>query len=230
MRRKNWLNKKNHLYGNVDLFNSFFWNFFLKKNEIKYDEYNTRGQLYKVFLKKNKHSLLSPELNFYFYINFFKSLKKKSKNIIYNNYLKKLDKNILLLLPSYTFKSQFFSNKSLFDDVLLNLKLRGFFIHKNFYKDFYSCNQVFYKKHLISYNYFVVKSNFDKYTNLHKILDDKEYNSVGKVKLFIDILSNNSNFLNKDLNLFFFFNLFVLKNLEIYKIILFLYLNTFNKN
>lgn len=225
MRRKNWINKKNHLYDNNNIFNPFFFNIFLKKKELRFDEYNTKGQLYKVLIKKNKYSILTPELNYYFYSDFFRVLKKINKYIIYNNYLKNVNKNILMLLPSYTFKSQFFSNKSLFDDVLANLKLRGFFVHKNFHKDFYSSDFNFYKKHLIGYNYYIIKSNFEKYSNIYKIIDDKEYNSVGKVKLFIDDLFNNKNILIKDLNLFFFFNIFLLRLLEIYKIIIHLYIN-----
>lgn len=228
MRRKNWINKKNHLYGNTNIFNPFFFNIFLKKKELKFDEYNTKGQLYKVFLKKNKYSVLTPELNYYFYSYFFKTLKKKSKNIIYNNYIKNVNKNILIFLPSYTFKSQFFSNKSLFDDVLVNFKLKGFFFYKNFYKGSYTSNYGFYKNHLIGYNYYILKSNFDKYSSIHKIMDDKDYNSVGKVKLFVDTLLITTNNLNKEINLFFFFNIFLLKILEIYKIVLYLYINNAN--
>jgi len=227
MRRKNWINKKNYFYDNINVFNPFFFNIFIKKKEFKFDEYNTKGQLYKVFIKKNKYSMLTPELNYYFYLDFFKILKKKSKYIIYNSYLKNINKNILILLPSYTFKSQFFNNKSLFDDVLVNIKLRGFFIYKNFHKDFYLSDFSFYKKHLIGYNYYIFKSNFEKYSNIYKIIDDKEYNSVGKVKLFIDNLFNNKNILIKDLNLFFLFNIFLLKFLEIYKIIVYIYINIF---
>ena len=225
MRRKNWINKKNHFYGNKNIFNSFFFNIFLNKNEFKFDEYNTKGQLYKVFLKKNKHSILTPDLNYYFYSDFFKIIKKKSKNIIYNNYIKNINKNILILLPSYTFKSQFFNNKFIFDDILIKFKLRGLFFYKNFYNNFYSSNSNFYKKHLIGYNYYILKSNFDKYLNIYKLIDDKEYNSVGKVKLFIDSLLINKADTIKDLNFFFFFNVFILKLLEIYKIIIYLYIN-----
>ena len=223
MRRKNWINKKDHSYDKTR-FNSFFFNIFLKKKEFKYDEYNTKGQLYKVFIKKNKYSILTPEINYYFYSDFFKNLKKKSKIIIYKNYLKNTSNNTLLLLPSFMFKSQFFNNKSLFDDVLVNHKLKGFFIHKNFYKFFYNHNFSFYKKHLVGYNYFILKSNLEKYLNIHKVLDDKDYNSVGKVKLFLENYLANKLYLESDISLFFFFNVFLLKILEIYKIIIFLYI------
>jgi hypothetical protein len=124
------------------------------------------------------------------------------------------------LLPSYTFKSQFFSNKSLFDDVVFNNKLRGLIVNKNFYKNKYNYNFMFYKKHFIGYNFYVLKSNFTKYSNIFKILDDKEYNSVGKVKFFISNVSEK----NLNLNFFFFFNIFLLKILEIYKIVVVLYI------
>lgn len=220
MRRKNWINKKNYFYDNKNIFNSFFFNIFLKKNEAKFDEYNTRGQLYKVFIKKTKNSILTPELNYYFYSDLFKIMKKKTKNIIYKNYIKNISKNTLILSPSYTFKSQFFNNKSIFDDVLKNFNLKGLFINNSFYSSDYN----FYKKHLIGYNYYVLKSNFDKYSAIYKLLDDKEYNSVGKVKLFVDFYEKITN-INKEVNLFFFFNIFILKLLEIYKITVYLYIN-----
>jgi len=163
-------------------------------------------------------------MNYYFYSDFFKNLKKKSKTIIYNNYVKNINKNILVFLPSYMFKSQFFSNKSTFDDVLANFKIKGFFIHKNFYKNFYVCDSVFYKKHLIGYNYYIIKSNFDKYLNIHKIIDDKDYNSVGKIKFFLSITSKNI-CITDNLNLFLLFNLVLLQILEMYKIIQCLYTN-----
>lgn len=202
-----------------------FFNIFLKKNESRYDEYNTLGQLYKVFVKKNKHSIILPELNYHFYLGFFKNLKKNSRNIINNNYVRNVNKNILIFLPSYTFKSQFFSNKSLFDDVLINFKLKGFFIHKNFYNYSYGVSSNFYKKHLVGYNFYVLKSNFEKYLNIYKILDDKEYNSVGKVKLFIDGFLKSNFIFCSEINLFFVFNIMFLKILEIYKIIIYLHLH-----
>jgi len=219
MRRKNWINKKNHFYGNIDVFNPFFFNIFIKKKELKFDEYNTKEQLYKTFLKKNKHSALTSELNYHFYLLFFKILKNKNKNIIYNIYINN-NKFVMSLLPSYTFKSQFFSNKSLFDDVIFNNKLRGFIVNKNFYKDKYSYNYMFYKKHFIGYNFYILKSNFKKYSNIFKVLDDKEYNSVGKVKFFISNVYEN----NVSLNLYFFYNTFLLKILEIYKIVIILFI------
>jgi hypothetical protein len=130
------------------------------------------------------------------------------------------------LLPSYTFKSQFFSNKSLFDDVVFNNKLRGFTINKNFYKNKYDYNYMFYKKHFIGYNFYIIKSNHTKYLNVFKILDDKEYNGVGKIKFFItNVLEKDS-----DINLHFLFNIFLLKTLEIYKITVVLFLKNVHNN
>lgn len=223
MRRKNWINKKDHFYGSANTTNSLFFNIFLKKKELVFDEYNTKGQLYKVFINKNKNSLLTPEMNYHFYLGFLNILKKKSKHIIYNNYIKNINKNILFLMPSYTFKSQFFNNKSLFDDVLSNFKLKGFFIHKNYYKHYYSLSSNFYKKHLIGYNYFILKSNLKIYLDFYKIVDDKEYNSVGKVKYFFE--TTTTTFYTNELNLIFFFNFFILKILEIYKIIIYMYIS-----
>lgn len=225
MRRKNWINKKNYFYGNIDIFNSFFFNIFVKKKESKFDEYNIKGQLYKTYLNKNKNSSLISELNYHFYLLFFKILKNKNKNIIYNMYVNN-NKHVMSLLPSYTFKSQFFSNKSLFDDVVFNNKLRGFTINKNFYKNKYDYNYMFYKKHFIGYNFYIIKSNHIKYLNVFKILDDKEYNGVGKIKFFItNVLEKDS-----DINLHFLFNIFLLKTLEIYKITVVLFLKNAHNN
>jgi hypothetical protein len=152
-----------------------------------------------------------------------KNLKKKNKTIIYNNYLKKISKNFLVLLPSFTFKSQFFSNKTIFDDVVVSNRLRGLFIYKNFYKDFYKNDYSFYKKHLIGYNYYILISDVQKYLNIYKILDDKEYNSVGKVKLFLEDFNKNNFLINT--NTFFIFNIYLLKSLEFYKILIFLHIN-----
>lgn len=219
MRRKNWINKKNYSYGNIDIFNSFFFNIFIKKKELKFDEYNTKEQLYKTFVKKNKQSTLTSELNYHFYLLFFKILKNKNKNIIYNSYINN-NKYVMSLLPSYTFKSQFFNNKSLFDDVVFNNKLKGLMINKSFYRNKYGYDFMFYKKHFIGYNFYIIKSNFTKYSNVFKILDDKDYNSVGKVKFVI----NNIFEKNANLNLYFLSNIFLLKILEIYKIIIFVYI------
>jgi hypothetical protein len=183
-----------------------FFNFFLKKKELKFDVYNTKGQLYKVFLKKNKNSLLMPELNYYFYSDFIKNLKFFSRNVIYKNYIFS-QKTALVLLPSYMFKSQFFSNKSLFDDLLLTSKLKGFYLYKNYFKNYdYKYNNIFYRKHLIGYNFYIIKGDFNKYLNFFKITDEKDYNSIGKVKFFLESVPINNNILNNNLNLFFIFN------------------------
>jgi hypothetical protein len=189
----------------------------IKKKESKFDEYNTKEQLYKTSLRKNKHSYLTSELNYHFYLSFFKILKNKNKNIIYNTYINN-NKHVMSILPSYFFKSQFFSNKSLFDDVLFNNRLRGFIVNKLFFKNKYNSNFKFYKKHFVGYNFYILKSNFTKYSSIYKILDDKEYNSVGKVKFFISNISEKK----VSFSLFFFFNIFMLKTLEIYKIIIIL--------
>lgn len=227
MRRKNWINKKKYFYDNYNL-NSKFFNLFLIKNNPLYDEYNTKGQLYKVLIKKNKLSLLIPEINYYYYSDFFKSLKKISKKIIYKNYLFN-SKNALVLLPSYLFKSQFFSNKSLFDGLLFNYKLRGFFIYNSFFKTSnYSLNPIFYKRHLIGYNFYIVKSNFNKYNDFLKITDDKDFNGVGKVKFFLENFNNSNASLNKEVDLFFLYNIYILKILEIYKILFFVFIFKIN--
>lgn len=224
MRRKNWINKKKYFYGNSDVFGSLFFNIFLKKNKFNCDQYNTNEQLYKVFIKKNKVTNLTFNLNYYFYSDFYKKLKFYSRGVIFKNYIFK-NKNIMVFLPSYFFKSQFFSNKTAFDSILYDFKLRGFYLHKNYLNTKYNISLITYKKHLIGYNFFTIKNNLKSYLNIYKILDDKDYNSVGKVKFFLENTQTNFFFLKNELNLFFIFNLFLLNALEFYKILIILYLN-----
>ena len=228
MRRKNWINKKKTLYGrylntNKNI-NFNFFNFFLKKKEFIFDKYNTRGQLYKVDLKKTKNSNLNFELNYYFYSDLLKNLKYINKKIIFNNFLKN-NNNILFLLPSYTFKNQFFSHKSLFGDLLLMFKLRGFFIYKNYFNIIgYKNNNFFYKKHLIGYNFYIFNKMYKRYNDFFKITDDKEYNPVGKVKFLLTKQIIFDFKLNSEFNVFFNFNIYLLNIIEIYKIIVLLHL------
>jgi len=51
----------------------------------------------------------------------------------------------------------------MFDDILLDLKIRGFYLHKNFLNSKYELDLVSYKNHLIGYNFFIVKSDLKKY-------------------------------------------------------------------
>lgn len=223
MRRKNWINKKKYFCDNTNKTNLFFFNIFLKNDKFNSDIYNTNEQLYKVFIKKNKLTNLTYNSNYYFYSDLYKILKFYSRSVIFKNYVFKQN-NIMVFLPSYFFKSQFFNNKTLFNDVLSDFKLRGFYLHKNFLNKKYNLDSILYKKHLIGYNFFTIKNDFKKYLNIYKIIDEKDYNSVGKVKFFFDTLQVDSNYLNKELNLFFIFNVFLLSILEIYKILTILHL------
>ena len=230
MRRKNWINKKKIFYDNFLKINknnkNLFFNIFLKKKEYLYDPYNTRGQLYKVMLNKNKNSFLEYEFNYYFYTDLFRSIKFLNKNLIFKNFIKNKN-DILLFSPAYTFKNQFFSNRSVFNDILTNFKLKGFFLYKNFFKNIgYKNNNYVFKNHIIGYNFYIfnktVKSNNDL-TKLLSFIDDKDFNGIGKVKLFLkqEAHFNAAN----EIQFFFNFNLYCINVLEIYKITIFLYLS-----
>lgn len=203
---------------------NLFFNFYLKKKEFLFDPYNTRGQLYKVFLNKSKNSYLESEFNYYFFSDFFKNLKYLNKKTIFKNLVKIHNNNVLVFSPNYMFKSQYFSNKSLFNDLLVNFKLKGFFLYKNFFKNSnYKFNSYIFKSHVIGYNYYIFNktSNNINFNKIINITEDKDYNSVGKIKF---ILKNENLFkLSNDLCIFFNFNLYCINVLEIYKIILYLH-------
>lgn len=228
MRRKNWIKKKKFFYDNFLKFNKInkglFFNIFLKKKEYIFDQYNTRGQLYKVFLKRNKISFLESEFNYYFFNNFNKNLKFLNKRLIFRNFIKNVNNNILILSPNYMFKSQFFSNKSIFNDTLNNFKLKGFFLYKNFFRNInYKFDDCILKSHTIGYNFYIFNKNINK-INLNKFLnltEDKEFNGVGKLKFILKSFEKKS---FNELNFFFVFNLYFINIIEIYKIIIFTYL------
>jgi len=166
-------------------------------------------------------------MNYYFYSDLLKQFKFINKKIVYNNYIRNTN-NFLSLLPSYTFKSQFFMNRSIFNDLLLNSKLKGFFLYKNYFNILgYKNNLSFYKKHLIGYNFYIYNNMYKNYSQLIPIMDDKEYNTVGKVKILLTE-PNIYNFkLTHEFSTFFNFNVFLLNLVELYKISFLLYLNTF---
>ena len=203
---------------------NLFYNIILKKKEIKFDFYNTRGQLYKVYLNKTKNSFLEPEFNYYFFSDFFRNLKYLNRQTIFKNLIKINTTDIVMMSPNYMFKSQYFSNRSLFNDLLVNFKLKGFFLYNNFFKKSnYKFDSWVFKSHIIGYSFYIFnksssKINFNKFIN---ITEDKEYNGVGKVKFVF--LKKTNFFLKNELNLFFNFNLYCINILEIYKIFIYLY-------
>lgn len=183
-----------------------------------------RGQLHKTYLNKNKNSFLESEFNYFFYNEFFKNLKFLNKKTIFKIFIKNTNRNTLIFSPNYMFKSQFFSNKSVFNDLLINFKLKGFFLYNNFFKNTeYRFDKNIFKSHIIGYNYYIFNKTSDNIntTKIINITDDKDYNGVGKIKF---ILTNQKQFnFNKEFNSFFNFNLYCINVLEIYKIFIFLY-------
>jgi hypothetical protein len=99
------------------------------------------------------------------------------------------------------------------------------FLYKNYFNSIgYKNSQVFYKKHLTGYNFYILNNSIKKYLELIKINDDKDYNPIGKVKM---ILMYNHYFVfnfDNEVSVFFNFNLFLLNLVEIYKILLLLFL------
>lgn len=203
---------------------NLFFNILLKKKEFLFDPYNTRGQLYKVYLNKNKNSFLESEFNYYFYSDFFKNLKFLNKKTVLKNFINNDINNTLILTPNYMFKSQFFSYRSVFNDLLINFKLKGFFLYKNFFKNSnYKLNNNLIKSHIIGYNFYIFNRTSNN-VNINKIInftEDKEYNNIGKIKF---ILKDNDLFkLQNQLNTFLNFNLYCINIVEFYKIFIFLY-------
>jgi len=192
-----------------------------------FDKHNTQGRLYKVFLKQNKYSSNITELNYYFYTNLLKLFKFIHRRVIYTNYIRTIT-NPLIFSPYYTFKSQFFENRAIFNDILLKFKIKGFFLHKNFFKINYITNKIVYKKHLLGYNFFIINKNLVNNSDIYKIADNKDYSSIGKVKMFYKQIFFFDFYLNSDEYIFFIFNSTLLNILEIYKISMFLFILNFN--
>ena len=232
MRRKNWIDKKKFFYDNFiehvsqnkNKFNGkYIYNFFLKICSTP-DKFNNKDQLQKIFFKRLKKSNLNTNLNYHFYLYFLKFLKVSSKKSLHKSFFKN-SRILFLFSPIYMFKSQFFENRSLFNDLLLNFKLKGFFIYKNFFKNSYVFDNVAFKKHLYGYNFYIFNKNFKQYENILKLTDNKEYNSIGKIKLLLKDVDFYNFFLKNELNYFLIYNVFLLNTVEVYKIILLLYVN-----
>lgn len=203
---------------------NLFFNIFLKKKEFIFDQYNTRGQLYKVLLNKNKNSFLESEFNYHFFNDLFKTLKNLNKHSTYKVLIRPNFNTVLVFSPNYMFKSQFFSHKTVFNDLLLNFKLKGFFLYKNFFNNsFYKYNSYALKDHIIGYNFYIFnKSTY--LTNVNKIvnfIEDKEYNNIGKIKFLFK--NSDTHDLKNNLNIFFNFNLYCINVVEIKKLFIYLY-------
>ena len=176
------------------------FNLSLKKNLI------LKNSLNYIFFKKLKYLYKKNlYLNYFFYNNFIGLYKKNNLNL-YLNYFFYKDLNFFYIYNLNIFKKQFIFNVNFLKSSLKNGKFKFLFLKKNLKKNFY-------------FNNCLLINNFDK--NL-------ELNNDFLENFFLMKILNKKN----DLYYFYFlnFNFFIFNLVEVYKILIFVYLNNFKKN
>lgn len=222
MRRKNWINKKIFLYGRYSKFNHIYN--YLANITNPVDKYRLFFFCKKLILKKKIFTNLPFKLNL-FYLTFLSYTFKISKRkIFFRTFYKVYKKNLLILNPSFIFLSQYFDYRSIFFKVLNINNVVGFFIYKNLFKNTnyqhdHNINYINY----IGYNFYLINSRFETFNTLNNIFKSKEYNSIGKIKLF-------SQDYNKDyvFNYYFIYNIHLSMSSELYKILICVYIHKLN--
>lgn len=229
MRRKNWTKEKKYFFDKIK--NNNFYNtnsfknlliFYIKK-PVKLDKHKIIEFMFRKNFKENKYDKVIFQINYYFLYFMIKKISILNKKYFYRLFLKNND-NLLLLSPAYTFGRQYFEYRSIFFEVLKKKNLKGFFIYKNLFKltNHYLEYQI-NRRLLIGYNFYLIKSNIKIFEFLNNILIEKDYNKIGKVKLYKDSFIQ-LNFVYS-LNYFFNYNLFLLNVVEIYKINILLHIH-----
>lgn len=189
-----------------------------------YDKHYSVEFFKKGFHFKNKITNVNNEINMFFFALLFNKIKCIKKQIMFRMLYKYNVNSNLFLSPTYTFLSQFFEYRTLFHNILKKNHLYGFFIYKNLFKQSgYFYDYKFNRDLLLGYNFYIVKSNINICLLLDSILSDKEFNKIGKVKLHVQNYKQDFNF-----NFFFNYNIFSLNITELYKINIYLYLNSLN--
>lgn len=185
----------------------------MKKKIIIFDNFRIfkkkqiilKNSLNYIFFKKLKN-LYKKNLyiNYFFYNTFINFYKNKNINIYLNSFFI-INSNIFYIYNLNTFKKQFMYNLNFLKTFLKNKNLKFLFLRKSFKNNFYFNNCLFLN------NY---KNNF--------ILDEEFKKNFVLIKL-----NNNSNYFN-----YFFinFNLFLFSLLEIYKILIFIYIKNSKLN
>lgn len=235
MRRKNWISKKKNLYDKILNKN------IITINEQIIDRYNYIKDIHgairffrKIFFMKNKIKNTNVKSNLFFLFYMLKSYRNFSKKKFYRIFYKVKSGDLLLLSPTYTFCSQYFEYKCLFNTVLKKYKVKGFFIYKNFFRHSgYKINVDSYKKDYIGYNFYVIKANKIIFEKLFNFFSDKEFRTSALVKHYDNYYTNkilNKNEIFNILNLYWNFNLNLINYVEFYKIIVYIYINNLHKN
>jgi hypothetical protein len=169
---------------------------------------------------KNKVTNVHAEINSFIFLHLYKNIKYFKKHNMFRVFVKAQLKSKLIVSPAHSALSQFFEYRSIFYIILRKNKLDGFFIYKNLFRQSgYFFDYKVNKNLLIGYNFNIINADYNKYNILYNIFSDKEYNKVGKVKLFFPYKPQ-----SLDLNLFFLYNVHINNVLELYKINIYLFL------
>lgn len=199
---------------------------------IKYyaivDKYKVIPFVKDISYKAQKFSATSVQINSFYLIQFINFLKIKKRTLFFRTFYKIYKNNLLLLTPSFTFLSQFFEYRSIFFNILKIYNIDGFFIYKNLYKNIgyyndYSDNYIIYG----GYNFYVIKNSYIIFQKLNEILQHKDYNNIGKVKFFFEKQPSNSNL---NFNYYFIYNIYTNNVVELYKLIILIYLSILKIN
>jgi len=172
----------------------------LKKNLI------LKNSLNYIFFKKLKYYYKKNIfLNYFFYNNFINLYKKNNLNIYLNHFFYK-DLNFFYIYNLNIFKKQFIFNINFLKTIFEKNNIKFLFLKKNLKKSFFLNNCLFINN--LDEN---IKSNNDFLENFFLMKISKKKN---------------------DLNYFYFlnFNFFIFNTLELYKILIIVYLNFFKKN
>ena len=189
------------------------------------DVHNVLNFSKNIFFLKNRYVNNNAKINsfyLYFLIKFFNVLKKK---VMFRTFYKLYNKNKLILSPFFFSSSQFFEYRNNFFNILNTNSVEGFFIYKNLFKlTGYYNDYLINCKIYINYNFYIYKNSYNIFFNLNEVLKLKDSNRIGKVKHFNQQEIEQFNF-----NYYFTYNNYLNSSLELYKIMIILYLNLINK-
>ena len=160
----------------------------------------------KHLIKKNLHA------NYYFYRSMLTIFNLKKKNYLNSIYFRtKILK--VPFYPEYSIYKNVFNKKNKALDIIKKNNLNHFFLNNDYNSNNFG----------LSY-YFIFDSNNLKKLNIQLNEDDNK--GLIQFKTFVDNMSEKSHFF--EVNCFFNFNINFLCSLEIYKIIILLYLHKLN--
>lgn len=150
---------------------------------------------------------------YYIYRQFIKNSNLKIKynsNLIFNN---NIYNNFYFFFPNFIFKKKIFGHNNIFIDLMIKNNINYIFVKK-----IYDKNNLLPKGDNI-----VLFNDFNKPLILKNLINEESLNTI--TFKFSDKFELNSN-----LNFFVNYNIYNFNLVEIYKIIIFLYLYNLNKN